>query len=149
MTALYSTSIRLQETYGRHGTGCCFHAPSLQQICNRSLRLFVHSCATTITLPLLVKSRFSLLLLSAFLFTLLSISIMHPCWYNIWCLSVIFVYLRTNTRHWLSAHGFLIVYWSCLMTELTLLSISLTLYVELLATLSFVFAADSCRLLFW
>jgi len=55
--------------------GVVFALHYFQQICNRSLRLFVHPCATTITLPLLVKIRFSLLLLSAFFFTLLSISI--------------------------------------------------------------------------
>ena len=55
--------------------GVVFTLHHFQQLCNRSLRLFVHPCATTITLPLLVKIRFSLLLLSAFLFTLLSISI--------------------------------------------------------------------------
>jgi len=59
----------------RLGTGVVFTLHYFQQICNRSLRLFVHPCATTITLPLLVKIRFSLLLLSAFFFTLLSISI--------------------------------------------------------------------------
>ena len=129
----------------------CFH--HFQQLCNRSLRLFVHPCATTITLLLLVKIRFhyyfNTTTFCVFIHLVVYFYCAVPCWHNIWCLSVLFVYLHTNTCDCLSAHGFHIVYWSCLITELTLLSISLTLYVELLATLSFVFAADSCRLLFW
>ena len=41
-----------------------------QRVCDWSLRLFAHCCARAITLPLLVKIRFSLLL-STFSFALL------------------------------------------------------------------------------
>jgi len=59
----------------RLGTGCGFHAPLCPTDLQPLVALFVFRCAITITLPLLVKIRFSLLLLPTFLFTLLSISI--------------------------------------------------------------------------
>ena len=68
----------------RLGTGCCFHAPLFPTDLQLLVALFVLRCATTITLPLLVKIRFSLLLLSGFFFILLSISIV-PSTVDITC----------------------------------------------------------------
>ena len=59
----------------RLGTGCCFHAPLFSTDLQPLVALFDLRCSTTITLALLIKIRFSLLQLSAFFFTLLSISI--------------------------------------------------------------------------
>ena len=76
MTELCTTSICSQETYCKLGTGCCFHAPLFPthlQTLVVSLRLSL--CQDHRIIYLLVKIRFSLLLLSMFLFTLLSISI--------------------------------------------------------------------------
>jgi len=90
--------------------GVVFTLHYFQQICNRSLRLFVHPCATTITLPLLVKIRFSLQLLSTFLFTLLFISIMpSPVGITAADFMSYFVYLRTLHGFPLCQHGILVV----------------------------------------